>query len=416
MGTPAIYTPTLDTLAERGVLFNNSFCTTSICCTSRASIFTGMYGRTNGIEVFDKPLPSSLLDQTYPSILRRHGYRTGFVGKYGIGGPLPAEAFDFWEGFPGQGKYFHEVEGETLHLSRLLARKCLAFLDGCSRSQPFCLSVSFKAPHVLDGDARPFQPDPRFEEMYVRDEIPAPATATEGNFRALPEFIRDSEGRLRWERRFATPEMFQSSVKDYYRLITGVDFAVAEILTALTLRDLDRNTVVIFTSDNGFFLGEHGLAGKWLMYEESIRVPLLIYDPRLPLHLRGRRLEEMVLNIDLAPTVLNLAGLESPDSVHGSSLVPLLEGVKTEWRKEWFYEHHYEHRGRIPASEGIRTAEWKYVRYLKSEPLYEQLFSLREDPHEERNLATDPRYGETLAKLRERWSVWNERIPPCESG
>jgi arylsulfatase A-like enzyme len=281
--------------------------------------------------------------------------------------------------------------------------QALEFLAGCDGSRPFCLSVSFKAPHVQDGAAREYPPDPRDETLYGDAAIPVPRTAGEKYFRLLPEFVQKSEGRVRWQRRFATPEMFQRNVKDYYRLITGMDREVGRILAALRQRKLEDNTLLVFTSDNGHFLGEHGLAGKWLPYEESIRVPLIVYDPRGPDEGRGHKVEAMTLNIDLAPTLLDYAGVAVPAGMQGRGLRPLVEGGRPAWRDDWFYEHHTL-PARIPPSEGVRTARWKYLRWVGPEPAVEELYDLQADPLEEQNLAAQPAHRKTLDHLRGRWA------------
>jgi len=410
MGNPIIRTPNMDRLASQGLLFTNNFCTTSICMCSRASIFTGTYTRRHQINTFQEPLSESALSRSYPCLLRKAGYRTGFVGKWGLGGALPKEGFDYFEGFSGQGQYFHTINGKTVHLTQLLAESALEFLRGCSKKQPFCLSVSFKSPHVQDGHPKPFRYDPAFEGLYRDVDIPMPKTAEPRFYKALPEFIRDSEGRTRWKRRFSTSEQFQESVKGYYRLITGVDSALGKIMAVLDEVGVNKNTVIIHTSDNGFFLGEHGLAGKWLMYEESIRIPLIIRDPRLPAKLQGRRCDEMTLSIDLAPTLFDLAGVPIPSAVQGRSLRPLLVGQATPWRDDWFYEHLYGHGGRIPKSEGVRTKRWKYVRYVGQEPPYEELYDLERDPYEEQNVAMLKDNEAVLARLRSRWRQLREAL------
>jgi arylsulfatase A-like enzyme len=401
MGTPVVQTPNLDRLAAEGVLFENNFCTTSICMSSRATILTGLHTRCHGINDFRQPPSDALYERTYPVRLRAAGYRTGFVGKWGLGGPLPEDRFDFFDGFSGQGKYFHEIEGDTRHLTNLIGDKAGEFLAGCAENQPFCLSVSFKAPHVQDQDPRQYLYDPAFEELFQADTVPVPKTADPAFFDTLPEFIRTSEGRKRWKVRFPDAEKFQESVKGYYRLIYGVDAVVGRIRDALDRQKLADNTVILFTSDNGIFLGERGLAGKWLMHEESIRVPLIVHDPRLPTGNGGRRTQMTLLN-DVAPTIFDLGGLEVPGDVQGRSLVPMLGDPSLAGRTEWFYEHTFEHP-RIPKSEGIRTERWKYIRYTEVDPLFEELYDLTTDPHEERNLAGRPESAATLDRLRARW-------------
>jgi len=409
MGNPIIYTPNVDKLAEGGCLFTEAFVTTSICMSSRASILTGQNLSRHGINDFSQPLTENALAQTYPLLLRQAGYRVGFIGKYGVGTELPEKQFDFFYCFPGQGKYFPDEYNGEKHLTQILGERAIRFLRGCSADQPFCLCISFKAPHVLDNDPRQFLYDPAYENLYDDVTIPVPKTAAPHYFDTLPEFLRNSEARRRWQIRFSTPEKYQQSVKGYYRLITGVDVVIGRMLDILKVLNFAHNTVIIFTGDNGFYLGEHGLAGKWFMHEESIRVPLIVYDPRLPASLRGQRRNEMALNIDIAPTILNLAGLEIPDHMQGESLLPLIKGHTPDWRKEFFYEHLFEHQG-IAKSEGVRTEKWKYIRYVDQKPIYEELYDLENDPHEERNLALLDNNQTILDQLRERWRFLRESV------
>jgi len=409
MGHPILRTPILDRLAHDGVLFTNHFCTTSICMTSRATIFTGLYSRCHTIHDFNLPLPECLFPVSYPMALRRAGYRTGFVGKWGLGGDLPEKDFDYFKGFPGQGQYFHEIDGRRVHLTRILTDQAEEFLRGCSPNQPFCLSVSFKAPHVQDGEFPPFQYDPALADLYENDRIPVPQTATEAHFAALPEFLQKSEGRVRWGQRFATPDMYQDSVKGYLRLITGVDRAVGEILKCLEQQSALDRTAILFTSDNGFFLGEHGLAGKWLMYEESIRIPMILWHPCFPPSQRGQKIDKMTLNIDIAPTILDLAGLEAPSWMQGRSLMPLASGKSVPWRQEWFYEHLFTHPA-IPKNEGVRTERWKYIRYIEQDPIYEELYDLENDPVEEHNLVGISSHLQILDGLRARREKWIQSL------
>ena len=404
MGNPIIRTPNMDALAREGVLFRNAFVTTSICCSSRASIFTGQYTRRHGIEDFRTDFTPRALALTYPMLLRRAGYRTGFIGKYGVGRHMPADKFDYWKGIPGQPRYEQkDSQGRPRHLTSIMGDQAIEFLEsGRADPRPFCLSVSFKAPHVQDGDPRQFIYDPAFKDLYKDVKIPVPETADPKYFESFPEFFkRDNEGRRRWRIRFSTPEKYQESVKGYYRLITGVDVVIGRIRKTLRECGLAENTVIMLIGDNGFYLGEHGLAGKWYGHEESIRVPLLVYDPRLPARLRGQKRDEMVLNIDVAPTLLSLAGVPIPKVMQGRDLVPLISGRAESWRSDFFYEHTFNHP-RIPKSVGVVGKRFKYLRYFEVRPVYEELYDLKTDPHEKRNLARDPHYKEMLEKLRKR--------------
>jgi arylsulfatase A-like enzyme len=302
-GNTIIQTPNMDALAANGIRFTNAFVTTSICASSRASIFSGQWTRQHGIKDFRRNFLPETLARTYPILLRDAGYRTGFIGKYGVGPnkELPVDRYDYWRGFAGQGKYEHEDEdGNYKHLTQIMGEQAIEFLQGCPKAQPFCLSVSFKAPHVQDRDPRQFIYDRAYENLYKYATIPTPETANPRYFQALPEFLQTSEARRRWEIRFPNPQKFQESVKGYYRLITGVDVVIGRIRNQLKQLNLDDNTVIMLIGDNGFYLGEYGLAGKWFPHELSIRVPLLVYDPRADRKRRGVTLEQMALNVDIA--------------------------------------------------------------------------------------------------------------------
>lgn len=408
MGNRIVKTPNIDQMAAEGVVFSNHFVTTSICMSSRASLFTGLYLRAHRINDFQTSFSEAQYARTYPEILRRAGYRTGFIGKWGVGDRLPADRFDYFRGFPGQGHYFPKRPDESVHLTELMGEQAVEFLCAAKPSQPFCLSVSFKAPHVQDEDPRQFLHSRATADLYRDVEIPVPKTADPRYIAQLPLEVQRSEARRRWAVRFSTPALYQESVKAYYRLITEVDTVVGRIRDQVRRMGAESDTVILFTSDNGFYLGEHGLAGKWFMHEESIRVPMIVLDPRLPSSRRGRRQSEMTLNIDLAPTILSLAGVSAPP-MQGRDLGPLIEGQAVPWRTEWFYEHLFEHTW-IPRTEGIRTTEWKYTRYLDTKPLFEELFDLRADPLEERNLMREGGRPDQAARLRERWQRWRQAL------
>jgi arylsulfatase A-like enzyme len=417
MGNRIIQTPALDRLARQGCLFKNSFVTTSICAPSRASILTGLYARCTGIHEFDTPLASEALQQSYPLILRRTGYRTGFIGKYGAAGGgasndfslLPAASYDYFKGFPGQGNYFPDRRAPQRHLNGIMGDQAVEFLQGCSQSQPFCLSISFKAPHVQGLGQWPNEP--AYDHLYENVVIPPPEHAASRYFEVVPGFLqRDYAGRVRWTEYMKTMS-YEDIAKRYYRLITGVDVQVDRILDELTARGFAKNTVVIFTSDNGYLLGDRGLVDKYVMYEESIRTPLIVMDPRAS-EAKGIVREEMALNIDLAPTILDLAGIEVSKWMTGRSLKPLLGRAKPSWRSEWFYEHLFERRRpeEFPKSEGIRTERWKYTRWIDQKPPYEQLFDLKTDPDEFNNLAGSAAHQGELQTMRAKWDRWKQAL------
>ncbi|XAM01476.1 sulfatase [Phycisphaeraceae bacterium D3-23] len=404
-GNDIIQTPHIDALAARGTRFTNAYVTTPICCTSRASFFTGQYASQHGIHQFNQPLSEEQWAQTYPALLHDAGYRSGLVGKFGVAGhERYRDSFDYW--FEHQGRYEHEDEdGNPIHLTALLGNRAVDFLETCDADQPFLLSLHFKAPHVQDNDPRQFIPDPNLMHLYEGVEIPPPVGHEERRFEDLPDLLssEDYEGRRRWRLRFADDAQRQESVRNYYRLITGIDNVVGRVVAQLETQGLLGNTVIIFTSDHGFFLGEWGLAGKWLGYDDSIRIPLVIADPRAPEALHGQTRDEMVLNLDLWPTVLNLAGGETPPfSTAGRDLAPLLGGESPRWRGSFWYEHHFEH-GSIPQSDGIVGGRYKYLRYYNADPVVEQLFDREADPLEVNNLVDDPGSAELLERVRRRY-------------
>jgi arylsulfatase A-like enzyme len=324
-----------------------------------------------------------------------------------------ATAFDYWRGLPAQaGRFFIDPKDPTrTHKTAQFGNEALEFLGGCTAEKPFSLSISFNAVHARDGEKREFEPDPRDEELYRDVTIPLPKLATDEAFRRLPESVQKSEGRRRWNWRFDTPEKAQQILRDYYRLITGVDREVGRIVAELQTRGIADNTVILFASDNGFALGDRGMADKWFMYEEDIRVPAFIYDPRAPQNLRGRRSSAMVLNVDFAPTMLALAGVSVPTVMQGKSLVPLLtqKDAPKGWRTEFFYEHHSV-ADRIPMSEGVRTERWKYIRWIAEKPVKEELYDLEADPLEEHNLINDPKQREILGSLRQKWADYSTAL------
>ncbi len=417
VGDPALQTPHLDALAARGRLFQNHFVTTPICAVSRASIFTGQYLRRHGMGDFRRTLTPARWTETYPLLLRAAGYHTGFIGKFGVGGRAAVQAraadYDFWRGLTGQGgqHFIAPNDPHEVHATARQGDQSLEFLRTAPADRPFCLSISFMAPHARDGRPREFEPDRRDEDLYRNITFRRPATASEEFFRLLPDFVQNSEGRRRWTARFATEDQFQTTLRDYYRLVTGMDREVGRIVAELERLGLLDHTVIIFTSDNGFSLGDRGLADKWLMYDESIRAPLIIVDPLAPADLRGTRVESLSLNLDLAPTLLDYAGLAAPPSMQGRSLRPLVSShtAPDDWRDEFFFEHHYA-PGIIPPSEGVRTSRWAYLRWLAPNPELEELYDLAADPLQTRNLAADPTHQDVLARLRAARLAYTESL------
>ena len=399
-GNRIIRTPNVDRLAGEGLRFVRAFVTTPICAASRASILTGTYERTHTYTFTKPPLAPAFTDISFPVRLRQAGYRTGFVGKFGVSVEkgVPAEMFDFtyFDGLP----HVQTVDGVERHMTEVEGDKAVDFLRGVEPGRPFCLFWCPWAPHADDGDPRQYFWPPAVDGLYRDVAIPVPEMAVPEYYDAQPAFLKNTMNRTRWGWRFDTPQKYQEMVKGYYRMISGIDMVLGRIQNELARLGLDGNTVIVFTSDNGYFLGERGYADKWLMYDLSIRVPLVVYDPRAPRASRGLVKRDMVLNIDLGPTLMDLAGIAVPPQVQGRSLKPLLGRRTPAWRSEIFCEELWDHP-EIPRSECVRTERWKYIQY-PGHPEYVELFDLAADPDEKRNLAGDPGHTRVLAELRER--------------
>jgi len=406
MGNPIIKTPHMDKLASAGILFENSYVTTSICCVSRASILTGQYESRHKINDFVTDLTPEALANTYPLLLKKAGYHIGFIGKYGIGVHPPFEVFDFGvntEAGKGQPDYIiKESNGREIHETDSIDASILKFLDEFGNKGPFCLSVSFKAPHEQDGNPPEYIVQKRYENYYKDVNIPEPVTADPEYWNSLPDFFTTSSnvGRKRWKGLFSTPELYQENAKKYYQLITGVDDVIGRMVKKLSGQGLSDHTIIIFMGDNGFLMGEHGLEGKWYGYEESIRVPLFIYDPALPDKIKNIRPTQIALNIDIAPTILSMAGVPVPGTMQGKNLIGVLEN-KIPARKDFFYQHYFFGSPKIPKQEGVVTGDFKYMIYIEHH--YEELYDIAHDQHETANLVNDVRYKKKLEELRKRY-------------
>ena len=400
-GSDFIHTPNMDKLAESGVHFTNAFVTTSICMTSRASILTGQYMSRHGIDRFGKELTHEAFAETYPAVMRSAGYWSGFVGKWHVGS-LRAGDFNFSRAY--HGRHWYQIDGEDIHVTERNKQDSLAFLAQRPVDTPFVLSLSTFAPHAQDNHEDQYLPQAWSAQYYEDVTVPTSVTMDESYLAALPHFLSQelNEGRIRYHWRFDTPERFQRYMINYFRLITEVDEALGRIIDELKDQGVYENTLIIFMGDNGYFHADRGLADKWYPYEESIRVPLIIYDPRLPEEKRGVKVEQMVLNIDLAPTILNAAGLPVPDNMQGRDLAPLyLAEEPPQWREDFLYEHPtISNPDRIPTSQAVIRMDYKYIYW--PEWNHEQLFDLTVDPTEKTNLLGDPGYEAVLDEMRNR--------------
>ena len=418
-GNPLATTPEMDKLAEAGAYFRNAIVTTPICSASRSSIFSGVHERTHKYTFQTGSIRSEFMENAYPELLHEAGYYNGFFGKFGVNAPGREEMFDKVEIYDRNGRfndyrgYFYKMlEGDTVHLTRYTGQKALDFIENAPSDKPFSLSLSFSAPHAHDGAPLQYfwqeEPDNLYQDM----EMPKADISEDKYFEALPQRVKDGFNRVRWFWKNDTPEKYQRSTKGYYRMIYGIDLEIAKIRKKLAEKELDKNTVIILMGDNGFFLGERQISGKWLMYDNSIRVPLIVYDPRVKAH---RDIDEMGLNIDVPATILDYAGIDIPKIYQGKSLIPLVTGEeKTLNRDTILIEHLWEFE-HIPPSEGVRTAGWKYMRYINDKSL-EELYNLKDDPKEINNLAGNPEFQTVLEEFRSKNDELVKRFADPYSG
>ncbi len=414
MGNPIIQTPNMDKLARAGILFKNAYVTTSICCVSRASILTGQYESRHHIDDFATNLSAQAIEKTYPSLLKNAGYNLGFIGKFGVGTKPPEYLFDYWVNTEAGGKTQPDYitigkNGEPIHDTDTIGNAINHFLDQFGNKAPFCLSVSFKAPHEQDGDPPTYVIQPRYKDYYKDVTIPSPETADPKYWNQLPDFLRteDNFGRQRWRGLFGTPQLYQENVKNYYRLITGVDDVIGNMVNKLQQLGITEKTIIILMGDNGMFLGEHGMEGKWYGYEESIRVPLFIYDPTSSQKIQHYTASQIALNIDIASTILAMAHVPVPSEMQGKNLLDVLEN-KIPAREEFFYQHYFLGSPHIPKVEGIVGRQFKYMIY--KEHNYEELYDIKNDPHETLNLANNPKYKSTLEEMRKQYGEMKKTV------
>ena len=405
-GHPIVQTPTIDRLAQDGVRFSNAFVTTAVCWVSRSVVLTGQWARSHVQRDAIPRVTPAALGTIFPVQLRAAGYRTGHFGKWHMQSPPgfnPAAQFDRYEAI-GRNPYLKpQVDGTTRHETDLVADRAIEFLQTQPKGQPFSLNLWFNAPHAEDNDRRPgvgHYPWPAsVEGLYEDRTLAPPRLGDPAIYERHPDFLKKSINRERFFWSYDTPEKYQTNVRAYFRMISGIDRAVGRVVAALERAGLADNTIIVYSGDNGYYLGDRGFQGKWSHFEEALRVPLVIYDPRLPKAQRGRVLDQMALNVDLPATFLDWAGVKPPTSYEGRSLAPLIEsGASAEWRRHFFCEH----LDLAPTLtwEGVRGERYVYARYFDQSPPYEFLHDLQRDPDELVNLATDPARAATLREMR----------------
>jgi len=401
-GHPVVKTPHLDRLAQEGIRFTHNCVTTAICGVSRATLLTGQWMSRHGNPAF--AMFTTPWAETYPGLLRRNGYHVGHIGKW-HNGTFPQDKFDFGRAYSGT-HWIREADGTKIHVTQKNENDALEFLRTRPTDKPFVLTLAFFATHAEDQNPLQFLPQPASMELYKDTVIPVPKTSSDEDFKRLPPFIANeqNEGRVRYHWRFDTPEKYQTMMKNYYRLATEVDATCGRVLATLRQQGLLENTLVIFTADNGYFHAEHGLADKWYPYEESIRTPLIVRDPRMPAAQRGQTNDDFTLNVDLAPTFLAAAGIAAPARMQGRDLSSLyLASNAPAWRTEFFYEHAtIKNIQFIPSSEALVRKEVKYLYWPDFQ--HEELFDLTADRAETHNLAAAPNQATTLTGLRSRFA------------
>jgi arylsulfatase A-like enzyme len=467
---PILQTANLDALARDGVLFTNAFCTSPACTPSRTSHYTGQWERKHGINFNSgSSLSPDAWEKSFPMQLKQAGYFLGWVGKNhvpvgsgqsGYDSGYFEEVFDYWYGShghsgfypkeqagPGGGIYknanfdtqaevFEEGVLNFLEPQQEFIESCPHPLPSRPAEQPFCLCLTFNLPHAYGTGNMQLRPSD--DELYItryRDrfaEVPLPSTYVPfGNITEprLPLEVYNGIYLTSYDYVREPRSLRERRIREY-QTITGMDRMLGNLRVNLDRLGLAENTIIVFSTDHGIHHGEHGLGGKCFLYEEDVRIPLIIYDPRRNGRSIARTRDELVAVPDLAPTVLDLCGLNIPDSMQGESMRPLLNGETSEWRTELFTEQLMDIQN-YPRSESVRTRDWKYIRYfqrtedprqagrkfrstlddytecltstLKGEkPAYEELFCLQDDPGEITNLAGNSTYTDTMQALRVR--------------
>ena len=407
-GHPIIKTPNLDALAGRGVRFTNAFVSHPICWVSRTTILSGLTARSFGEKDHPDKAKPETVNVLYTDLLSAAGYRTAHIGKWHAKMPAgykPEDHFDVYKPIFRNPYFKEQPDGSLRHETQLIGDEAVKFLAEQPKDQPFSINMWFNASHAEDKDHRPgigHFPWPKVVDgMYDDFEIPAPRLSDPAIYQSQPQHLKESVNRERYFWRWDTPEKYQLNIRAYYRMISGIDHVVGRVVEALEKEGFADNTIIVYSADNGYYMGDRGFAGKWSHYEESLRVPLIIYDPRQPYSTRGRVEEVMAMNLDFPPTFLDWAGVKIPRRYQGRSLKEVVRGnVPKDWRKDFYCEH-------ITLApnitwEGVRGERYVYARYFDQEPAYEFLHDLESDPDQLRNLVTESGYSETLVKMRER--------------
>jgi arylsulfatase A-like enzyme len=418
----------MDRLAKEGAYLKNAFVTTSLCSPSRASILTGQYAHTHTVVDNSAPLPANL--SFFPQYLQKKGYKTAFMGKWHMGntGDAPQPGFDEWISFQGQGQYYgntinvngkKEKLSDDNYITDELTSRAINWMNSV-KGNPFCMYLSHKGVHAE------FKPAKRHAGIYKDLPINCPPsmylTATDSskkygvinepktvvNYKDIPRWVR--EQRYSWH---GVDHMYDGQIPfdQFYHLyletLMAVDESIQQVIEWVNKNGLAENTMIVYMGDNGFLFGEHGLIDKRNAYEESMRVPLLVWAPGMIK--TGTVISQMVLNIDLAPTFLEIAGITKPAQMQGQSFLPLLKGENIAWRDKVFYEYYWEQAfPQTPTTFAVRSDKYKYISYNGIWDINE-LYDLEKDPYEMNNLIRNKDMDKIGLQLRDELNNWLEK-------
>jgi arylsulfatase A-like enzyme len=392
-----VETPNLDKLAEKSLVFTNAYTTSPVCPASRAGIFTGLPVTNHGVVHYKSKMKKEIWQKSYPVLLHEQGYKTGFVGNFGMQiwnrKKYQEKDFDSWFGFPfGWGDYDeHDIDGRPVHSARLMEEQSLRFIN-LYKNNPFCLSISFKSPQL------PWQIDPAYADELQNADIQLPETWNKKEILPKKAFSGNIYECENLSKKTTDLQSYQDTIRARYQLIYGLDKVVGRIMHELEMLGLLENTMVVFTSDNGFLLGEHGLWGKGWAFEESMRIPLMIYTGE---NSRAGYSNKLVTNLDIFPTLLNYAGIETGEEISGENLLLQTENPN---KKQLFFNQPYtrdsesDSWGKIPAFKAIISGNLKYVFYHETGE--EQLFDIEKDPQETKDLSSSKKYKKELETFR----------------
>ena len=420
MGHPFAKTPHMDAMVKQGAHLKNAFVTTSLCSPSRASILTGLYTFRHRVIDNQRPVPEGTL--FFPQYLQKAGYKTGFIGKWHMGHASDDRrpGFDYWFSFKGQGKYYPPNNSYTIndngkrvpqdgYITTLLTRKAVEFLKETDRNTPFFLYLSHKAVHG------PFTPEPQYKGTLSDQPFTLPPSSVHllKNQLNRPRWLLDQ--RNSWHGMdfpLHTENSVESFYKSYCEALRSVDDSIGAVLQQLKAMGIHDETLVIYMGDNGYMFGEHGLIDKRVAYETSSRVPLLMQCPDL---IKGSTVvDEVVANIDIAPTVMQAMGLKTPTHMDGQSFLSLARGEEIPWRDYFLYAYYWEQNyPQTPTHFSLRGDQYKYTTYYGLWDT-DELFDIKNDPEEQNNLIHDPTFQETKQHMQNRLYTMMEELGGME--